>query len=441
MSTTEDKNIKVDAEEFWRKADASLLNYGTPFVREIIVKAEGAYIYTSEGRKILDFTSGQMSCLIGHGNEEIAETIEKYARRLDHIYSGMICEPVVDLAYKLTSLLPNGLDRAIFLSTGAEANECAIKLAKTFTGKFEVVALSLSWHGMTGTASSCTYQAGRTGHGPTTPGSLVIPAPNEYRSIFHYQDGSYDWKTELEYGWSLVDASSVGSLAAVILEPVLSSGGMLVLPEGYLKEMKHHCEKRGMLLIVDEAQTAIGRSGSMFAFEESGIVPDFLCLSKTIGNGIPLSSVITSDKIAEDTSKKGFLFYTTHVNDPIPAAVGLKVLDIVMKNKYVNNARHRGNQLRKGLKELSKFYKAIGDVRGIGLMVGLEIVKENTKESDNELAAKLAATMMSLGLSANLLSVKSFGGIFRMAPPISITEQEIEMALKIIASSFAVIYD
>lgn len=426
----------IDAQSFSEKSKA-LLFYGAVFNPAIITDSKGVFLYTHDGKKILDFTSGQMSCLIGHGHPEIAKTISDHAYHLDHLFSGMICPPVIDLAHKLTSILPEGLDKAQFLSTGGEANESAIKLAKTYTGKFEIVGLSLSWHGMTGAANGTTYQAGRSGHGPMVPGNLVLPAPNAYRSIFRHEDGSYDWETELNYGWSLVDAASVGSLAAVIIEPILSSGGMLVLPDGYLKAMKRHCEKRGMLLIVDEAQTAIGRCGCMFAFEDSGIVPDILSLSKTLGNGIPLSAVVTSNEISKITRERGFLFYTTHVNDPLPAAVGLKVLQIVERDNLVKQSYNIGIKFRAELNKLMKKYSCIGDVRGKGLMIGIEIVKDRkTKESDSELAGRLAAKMMELGLSANLIAVASFGGVFRIAPPITITEEELQIGLDIMNQAF-----
>lgn len=432
---------EIDAEKFWQVANNKLAFFGAQFVQEIIVRSEGVYVYTNEGKKILDFTSGQMSCLVGHCHPEINKTIAESAATLDHTLSGMITPHVVDLAEKLTNLLPDALDRVAFLSTGGESNEFAIKLAKCVTGNFEVVGLSLSWHGMTAAANACTYQAGRTGHGPMTPGSLVLPSPNAYRSIFRNPDGSYDWKTELEYGWSLIDAQSTGSLACVIIEPVMSSGGMLILPDGYLKEMKKHCERRGMLLIVDEAQTGVGRCGSMFAIEEMGVTPDILCLSKTLGNGLPLSAVITSEEIDNKGREKDFLFYTTHVNDPIPAAVGSKVLDIVVRDNLVANSKARGKQLGDGLVNMMDNFKAIGDVRQMGLMIGLEIVKDRaTKESDPEKAAVLAKVMMKHGLNANLIAVKAFGGVFRMAPPISISENEVDEALAIIKTSFEEVY-
>jgi len=146
-------------------ADSSLLNYGTAFNKEIITHAEDVFIY-SNGHRILDWTSGQMSCLIGHGHPEVVKTIADYAANLDHLFSGMISPPVINLARKLTGLLPEGLDKAMFLSTGGESNEAAIKLAKVFTGKWEIVGLGASWHGMTGAAVGAQYHSGRKGYGP-----------------------------------------------------------------------------------------------------------------------------------------------------------------------------------------------------------------------------------------------------------------------------------
>lgn len=429
----------IDAEDFWKKSQ-HLLSYGSVFTKKIIVSAKGVYLYTSDNGRILDFTSGQMSCLVGHGHPEVAKVISDHAYQLDHLYSGMVSPPVVDLAAKLCNSLPEGLDKTFFLSTGSEANEAAIKLAKNYTGKYEVVGLSASWHGMTGASSGTTYQSGRNGYGPVIPGNLVLPAPNTYRYTFKNSDGLYDWETELDYGWSLVDSASTGSLAAVIIEPVLSSGGMLVLPDGYLKAMKRHCERRGALLIVDEAQTALGRCGAMYAFEDSGIVPDILSLSKTLGNGIPLSAVVTTNEIANVTQDNGYLFYTTHINDPLPASVGLKVMEIVERDKLVVQAKERGEFFLKGLKELKRKFECIGDIRGRGLMVGVEIVKNReTKEPDAELASELACIMMERGLSANLIAVPKFGGVFRIAPPITITEEELEAGLVIMESAFATV--
>jgi 4-aminobutyrate aminotransferase-like enzyme len=384
-----------------------------------------------------------MSTLIGHGHPEVVKVISSHAQHLDHLFSGMLSPPVISLAKRLTSVAPPGLDKAFFLSTGGESNEAAIRLAKFFTGKFEIVGLAGSWHGMTSGALGAQYHAGRAGYGPNMVGNLALPTPNSYRSIFRHADGSHDWKTELDYGFSLLDKQSCGSLAAVIVEPILSSGGMLVLPPGYLRALKAHCVARNMLLIVDEAQTALGRAGDMFAFthhaEDAGVVPDIVTLSKTLGNGLPLSAVLTSTPIAQHAKDNGFLFYTTHVNDPLPAAVGDKVLEIVIRDDLCARSQRLGVKLQTGLRRLQSRYGCIGDVRGRGLMAGLEIVGDRaTKVGAPEVGAAVAARMVELGLWAQLATMASFGGVFRVAPPITVTEEQLEEALGIMEEAFRV---
>jgi 4-aminobutyrate aminotransferase-like enzyme len=430
---------EIDTDSIIATGSSTLIRHGGHFLKELIVGAQGVYLYTSAGHRILDFTSGQMSCLIGHGHPEIVETITAHASKLDHLFSGMLSPPVIQLAEKLTGLLPQGLDKALFVNTGAESIEAAIKMAKMYTGKHEIVALGGSWHGMTAAASSTTFHSGRRGYGPLMPGTFVLPSPNAYRSIFRHADDSYDWETELDFGWSLIDSQTTGSLAAVILEPILSSAGMLVLPKGYMQAMKRHCQKRNMLLIVDEAQTGIGRCGSMFAFEHDECVPDILALSKTLGNGLPVAAVVTSKAIEENMFGKGFMFYTTHSNDPLPAAIGLKVLEIMIRDNLVERSRVSGLRLKAGLEMLKDKFGCIGDVRGRGLLAGVEIVKDReTKEPGFEIGDALAKKMMALGLSANLATVRSFGGVFRFAPPVTITDEELDSALAVFEEALKV---
>ncbi len=425
--------------EWQESANDCLINPGTKFESDIITGSQGLYVYTANGHKVLDWTSGQMSCLIGHGHPEIVETIKDHAENLDHLFSGMLSPPVLSLAKRLTSVLPPGLDRAMFLSTGGESNEAAIKMAKIYTGKFEIVGVGASWHGMTAQALGSQYHFGRKGQGPLMPGQHMLPPPNAYRSIFRRPDGSYDWQTELDYGWSLIDKASCGSLAACIVECIQSSAGMHVLPPGYLKALKKHCEQRDMLLIVDEAQTGVGRAGDISAachFE--AVVPDIVTFSKTLGNGLPLSAVVTSDEIERVCTERDFCFYTTHLNDPLPAAVGDKVLEIVLRDGLTSNSKRMGDILHKGLRTLKARYACIGDVRGRGLMAGVEIVTDReTKKSDNELARRIAKKMYALGLWANLSSHSSFSGVFRLAPPIVITEAQIREGLAIMEKAFA----
>lgn len=198
----------------------------------------------------------------------------------------------------------------------------------------------------------------------------------------------------------------------------------------------------GMLLIIDEAQTGIGRAGDMFAFqhcaEDEGIVPDILTLSKTLGNGLPLSAVVTSDRIAEFAKENHFLFYTTHINDPLPASVGDKVLEIVVRDKLVERSRQLGQKFQDRLRLLQSRYGCIGDVRGRGLMAGIEIVADrDTKKGNPDLGAAVGAKMTEMGLWAQLSTMPSFGGVFRLAPPLTTTDEELEFGLNVIEKAFA----
>jgi len=223
----------------------------------------------------------------------------------------------------------------------------------------------------------------------------MLPPPNAYHSPFRTTDDGYDWD-----GWKMVDHASCGSLAVCMVECIQSSAGMHVLPKGYLKALKKHCERRGMLLIVDEAQTGVGRCGSLMASTDyEGVVPDILTLSKTLGNGIPLSAVVTSADIERVCAEKDYCFYTTHVNNPLPAAVGDKVLEIVARDNLVQNAKEMGELLHAGLHRLKEKFGCIGDVRGRGLMAGIEIVAgRDTKEPEFELARKVGERAYELGV-------------------------------------------
>ena len=420
---------------FWAAANRHLTRYGPSFESIIVERAEGSFVYDADGRGILDFTSGQMSAVLGHTHPDIVATVERQMGRVAHLFSGMLSRPVVDLASRLAALAP-GLERVQLLSTGAESNEAALRMAKLVTGGHEVVAFAQSWHGMTGAAAAATYSAGRRGYGPVTPGSFVIPAPNSYRPRFAHADGTNDWQTELDDAFALIDRQSTGALAAFIAEPILSSGGILELPPGYLRALKQKCEERGMLLILDEAQTGIARTGHMFAFQRDGVTPDIMTLSKTLGAGLPLAAVMTTAEIEEKAHEKGYLFYTTHVSDPLPAAVGVTVLDVVERDGLVGQAIARGQRLKDGLLALQQRHDCVGDVRGRGLLLGLEIVLDRgTKEPGFELGARVMEEAMTRGLSMNIVKLPGMGGVFRIAPALTVSEAEIDLGLEIISDS------
>jgi 2,2-dialkylglycine decarboxylase (pyruvate) len=422
-------------DQFWSDAEQHVVRYGATFVPRIIQSAKGSYVYDSDGNAILDFTSGQMSSVLGHSHPDIVTTVSGAVATLDHLFSGMLSAPVVDLARTLSDTLPEGLSKVLLLSTGAESNEAAIKMAKLYTGKYEIVSFDRSWHGMTSGASSATFSAGRRGYGPPMPGNLTLPTPNAYRSPFRNADGSYDWESELDYGFAIIDAQSSGSLAACLVEPILSSGGIIALPTGYLGRLKQLCEERGMLLIVDEAQTGIGRTGLMYAFERDGVVPDLLTLSKTLGAGLPVAVVVTSDEIEALCHERGFLFFTTHVSDPLAAAVALTVLTVVERDKLVVRAAELGDRLTIRLSSLQDRFEQVGDVRGHGLLQGIELVSDKTaKLPADALGAQITAACLDRGLHMNIVQLPGMGGIFRIAPPLTISDDELDSGLGILES-------
>ena len=432
----------METERFWRDAERHVMRYGAPFVPRIITRANGSYVYDESGTAILDFTSGQMSAVLGHSHPDIVSTVSTAAATLDHLYSGMLSLPVVDLAKALSATLPASLSKVLLLSTGAESNEAAIKMAKLYTGKYELVSFDRSWHGMTSGAASATFSAGRRGYGPPMPGNLTLPTPNAYRSPFRHADGTYDWEAELEYGFALVDAQSSGSLAACLIEPILSSGGIIEPPSGYLRRLKELCVERDMLMIVDEAQTGIGRTGMMYAFEKDGIVPDLLTLSKTLGAGLPVAAVVTSGEIETVCHERGFLFFTTHVSDPLAAAVALTVLTVVDRDNLVDRADCLGRMLATRLTGMRDRYEQVGDIRGRGLLQGIELVSDKASKAPADvLGAKVTAACLERGLHMNIVQLPGMGGIFRIAPPLTITEAELNTGLDVLDEALSAVLE
>ena len=425
-------------DRFWEDAGAHLVRYGGSFTHAIIERAQGAYIYDETGRAILDFTSGQMSGILGHSHPELVAVVREGIGTLDHLYSGMLSRPVVGLARALSDLLPPGLDKAILLSTGAESNEAAIRMAKLYTGRHEIVSFSQSWHGMTGGAASATYSGGRKGYGPAMPGNIAMPAPNPYRPRFTRPDGTLDWERELDDAFDLVDRQSCGSLAACLIEPILSAGGIIELPLGYLAALKRKCVEREMLLILDEAQTGMCRTGDWFAFQRDGVAPDILTLSKTLGAGLPLSAAITSAEIEQRCFERGFTFFTTHVSDPLPALVGLKVLEILGRDGMAAVAAERGAQMAAGLRAIQARHDCVGDVRGRGLLQGIELVESRaSKRPAERLGQAITQRCLELGLHMNIAQLPGMGGVFRIAPPLTITPAELDTGLAMLDDAIA----
>ncbi|MFC7898278.1 aspartate aminotransferase family protein [Streptomyces sp. NPDC057381] len=404
------------------------------FSPELVVRAAGTSVFTESGRELLDFTSGQMSAILGHSHPAIVSTVREQVARLDHLHSGMLSPPVVELARRLAGTLPEPLDKALLLTTGAEANEAAVRMAKLVTGRHEIVSFARSWHGMTQAAANATYSAGRKGYGPAAPGNFALPVPDRYRPAVVDAEGNLDWRRQLDLGFEMIDAQSVGSLAACLVEPILSSGGVVELPPGYLTALAEKCRERGMLLILDEAQTGLCRTGDWYAFQQEGVVPDILTVSKTLGAGLPLAAVLTSPEIEQRAHDRGFLFFTTHVSDPLPAAVGNTVLDVLVRDRLDERARALGTALRDRLDKLAARHEVVGDVRGRGLLLGMELVGDDVlgPGGADRLGAAVTGRCFERGLHMNIVQLPGMGGIFRIAPPLTAGDDEIARGVDIL---------
>jgi 2,2-dialkylglycine decarboxylase (pyruvate) len=281
------------------------------------------------------------------------------------------------------------------------------------------------------------------GYGPLLPGSFAVPAPYAYRCPVRHCDGACDC-TCLEAGFDLFDQASVGEQAAVVAEPVLSAGGVIVPPPGYFLRLAELCRERGMLLIFDECQTGLGRLGAMYGFERFDVVPDLLVLSKTLGGGVPISAVVTSASLEAICFERGYLHATSHVSDPMPAAAALAVIDVVEEEGLADAARRRGEYLLGRLGELQERHEAIGDVRGMGLLTGIELVEDrDSRRPANEVGAAFTDECERCGLSINIVRGRAGGAAncVRMAPPLTIAEDEIDLAVTIMDEALTTVAD
>jgi 2,2-dialkylglycine decarboxylase (pyruvate) len=414
--------------------DNNMLFYGRELSRRIIVRAHGSSIFDYDGAEIIDFSSGQMCAILGHSHERIVTAITEAAKDLIHLESTKIAPSVLNLARRLVDLTGGQLSRAMFLSTGGESNEAAIKLAKVYTGGYEIVAIGNSWHGVTSGAASSTFSARQKSAGPLMPGCLALPEPNCFRCPIRHCRDECD-ATCLEVGIEQVLRQSTGEIAAVILEPIQSAGGIIVTPAIYMDKLRIWCREIGALLIFDEAQTGLGRLGYNFGYELYGFVPDILTLSKTLGAGLPLSAVLTTDEINSVIRERGFNFLTSHVSDPLPAHVGCAVIDTLLDNSYIKLAGQIGSYLKSQLVQLQQRYEIIGDVRGVGLLLGVEIVHDrHSRTPDVDMLSKITAIAYEKGLS--LSKTGGSNAVWRIAPPLTIERNDVDRAIEILDTSF-----
>lgn len=415
----------------------NVFRYTGGFVPGEVASASGMWLTMKDGRRILDFTSGQFCSVLGHNHPALTKALSDSTATVSHVNSWMLSEPVLALSARLAECSADPLNKVLLLSTGGEANEAALKMAKLATGRYEVVGLTRAWHGLQAGVLSVNTMGARRGYGPLVPGALAIPSPYSYRCPIRHCRDSCDC-TCLEVGFEQVDAASLGGLAATIVEPLQSAGGIIVPPPGYFLRLQELCKERDMLLIFDEAQTALGRLGTRWGYEADGIVPDIVTASKTIGGGIPLGVTIATNEVEDICAQRNFQSVTSHAADPLPAAVGLAVLDTIERDGLIERAAQLGEHLHTRLCELQERHEPIGDVRGRGLLRGIELVRDrDTRMPAPELGLAVADRCLECGLSVTVGRDPTQAHCFRMAPPLTITGDEIDHAMDILDDALA----
>ncbi|MGY0573437.1 aspartate aminotransferase family protein [Bradyrhizobium sp. RDM12] len=415
-------------------ADEFLVRYGGDVFPNLFTSAKGTIVTDSNGRDYLDFTSGQMCATIGHNHPAIVAAVERAGKKAFHLFSGMIPEVVAELAQVLaTDWLPGDLKRSIFINTGSEATEVA-----------------LGWPRCTPVATRCSSLAAHGTASPAERPRSLWPATAKDMASRRQACSSFPSRmpigptsqkdsedesalANLELALKMFDMQSSGRGAAIIAEPVISAGGVLVPPKAFMEALRKAADERGMLLIFDEAQTAFGRIGKKTGSEYFGVVPDIMTMSKTLGGGLPLAAVSTTEAIESKLHDDHFTYYTSHVSDPLLAEAGLAVLRVITEEKLVARANEMGAYLRGRFERLQQKYEQIGDIRGMGLLLGIELVGDrNSRRPAHQLGGLTTKKCFEYGLSMNIRRRPERGSVWRIAPPLTVSTEEIDRAVEIL---------
>jgi 4-aminobutyrate aminotransferase len=393
-------------------------------------RGEGHELIDTDGRRYLDFASGIATTSLGHHHPAVTKAIHEQVDKLLHICNALgYLEPVGQLAELISSVMPEPLDTVFFANSGSEAIEAALKLVRRVTGRPGLIAFSGGFHGRTfGSVSVTTSNINyRTGYEPLLPSVYIAPYPNVYRDFGGDEEAAVAGALA---GLRRIFAEEIAPsrVAGILIEPVQGEGGYYPAPAAFLRELRALCDQHGILLIADEVQCGYGRTGKMWGFEHAGIVPDVVCLAKAIANGLPLSAIVTRREL-QDRWGSG-AHGSTFGGNPVSCAAGVAVLRTIIDQDLVANAAATGRQLLTGLKAIMAEEPRIGDVRGPGLMIGVEFVRDReTREPDGATTDAVLSTAIDKGLI--LLSAGFQHQVVRWMPPIDVTPAEIDRALNI----------
>jgi 4-aminobutyrate aminotransferase len=390
----------------------------------------GHRLFDSDGRAYLDFANGIAVTALGHAHPRVTAAIHAQVDKLMGPVNAIgYTEPISRLATDLAATFPAPLDSVMFLNSGSEVIDGALKLARRVTGRPGIIAFRGGFHGRTFGATSVTTSNlnYRTGYEPLLPGVYFGPYPAAYDEF----DGDEAQASDacLASLRSLLETVvSPSSVAAIVIEPILGEGGYLPAPGAFLRGLRSICDEHGILLIADEVQSGFGRSGRMWAFEHAGIVPDVVCVAKAIANGLPLSAIVSSRELQERWGRGAH--GSTFGGNPVACAAGVAVLETIRDEGLVANAAARGAELTAGLGAIAAEDERIGDIRGPGLMVGVEFVRDRaSREPDGALPDRLMAACADAGLL--VLTCGRQHEVVRWIPPLNVTAAEIAEAVEI----------
>jgi len=395
-------------------------------------RAEGSYIYTEDGRKLLDFTCGIGVTNTGHCHPKVVEAIREQAGLFLHAQANLVIhKPMLQLIEELRTIVPPSIDSFYFANSGAEAVENAIKIARIATGRQNVIVFSGSFHGRTAgtmvlTTSKTVY---RTGFGPLPSGVFVAPFPYAFRLKMTEAEASEYALEQLEY--LLASQTAPKETAAILVESVLGEGGYVVPPKSFMKGLREICDRHKIMLIFDEVQSGFGRTGKWFAFEHFEVVPDIITAAKGLASGMPLSGVFTRTDIMLklDVGSIG----GTYGGNAVACAAGVATIHALRDDKMLENAQERGIQLMTGLRKYQEEYPEIGDVRGLGLMIGTEFIVDGRADKAKQLVKDVIHSAEEKGLL--LLSCGTYDNTLRWVPPLNATSEQINDGLKIFGDS------
>jgi 4-aminobutyrate aminotransferase len=400
----------------------------------VLVEGKGATVKDIDGNEYLDCFSGISVVNAGHANPKIVAAIKDQADKLLHVCSYVYYSvPMAELAETLAKMNPWGLQKTFFGNSGAEAIECGLKLGRKFSKKHEIVALMCSFHGRTLGTLSVTGQRIRKKHdmGPYLGEVFFAPAPYCYRCPLglEYPDCSVRCATFVE---DLLEYATTGDVAELIAEPILGEGGIIVPPQNYFTTLMKVLKQNGILFIDDEVQTGFGRTGRMFGIEHYDIKPDIVCMAKGIANGLPLGACLTRPDIGDAFEPGDHL--STFGGNPISCAAANANIEYLLKEDLSGQAAKKGNTLMKRLNELKQKFKLIGEVRGKGLMIGVELVRDQrTKTPASDEAAQIRGLCLKRKVLIGHGGIK--GNVLRIQPPLVITDREIDTLVSTIETS------